>query len=522
MRVVLARKRVKPCKQDLDYIFAELDWQVEHQPWAAGPDNVAGIDDALTEDQRLRLIELVRSGPEQCIEDNGCSRERDLLDPSLFPLKYQHSRVVGESLAARSVAESMARMGLDIGHPIDPSDGEYASKEFQWLPAEIAVSEDGSLAEWTSYINSLHPETHAELYEVLAELFAACVPLLERVLARLASPVQPRIQTDASVWYKCRADPNKPTDPHDARVNYTSDFKEDADVNDIFDTDSDNTDSDCDDYDENSLSRRYNDARAYHPYAPKSFDPAKLALPATPWPELILKGRRSQVITKITTIHLTPENPKYAGGPWHMDGMANENILATAVYAYDVDNVTDPKLEFRARVKAPEFEWDDIFGVDSIYGLHGDYGPLSQPRGRISTRCGRAIAFPNLYLHKELPFRLADPTRSGYRKAVVYCLVDPRNRIPSTTQVAPQSADWLAHAVLCGPRRAERFVGCAFPIEIVRRILVLVPHMTTMVEAEEDRLKYMGEREALLDKMASIDFTGSLSVHYPEPEVSDD
>lgn len=33
-----------------------------------------------------------------------------------------------------------------------------------------------------------------------------------------------------------------------------------------------------------------------------------------------LAGKRLQVIVKIGSIHLTPENPQYAGGSWHVEG----------------------------------------------------------------------------------------------------------------------------------------------------------------------------------------------------------
>lgn len=54
-----------------------------------------------------------------------------------------------------------------------------------------------------------------------------------------------------------------------------------------------------------------------------------------------------QVIIKLSSIELTPEKPKYKGGNWHIEGMLNEHIAATALYYYDVDNVTESRISFR-------------------------------------------------------------------------------------------------------------------------------------------------------------------------------
>ncbi|KAI0750431.1 hypothetical protein C8Q74DRAFT_1211952, partial [Fomes fomentarius] len=64
-----------------------------------------------------------------------------------------------------------------------------------------------------------------------------------------------------------------------------------------------------------------------------------------------LKECQRQVIVKLANIVLTPENPKYpegralpSGGAWHVDGMANENIVATGLYYYACENVTKSPL----------------------------------------------------------------------------------------------------------------------------------------------------------------------------------
>ena len=48
-----------------------------------------------------------------------------------------------------------------------------------------------------------------------------------------------------------------------------------------------------------------------------------------------LRGRKLQVITKIASIHLTPEKPRYGGGAWHVEGMVDESIVASAITYLD-------------------------------------------------------------------------------------------------------------------------------------------------------------------------------------------
>lgn len=54
-----------------------------------------------------------------------------------------------------------------------------------------------------------------------------------------------------------------------------------------------------------------------------------------------------QVIIKIDGVELTPENPKYQGSDWQLEGQKNEHIVAVAVHAYDVQNVTESRIAFR-------------------------------------------------------------------------------------------------------------------------------------------------------------------------------
>ena len=53
-----------------------------------------------------------------------------------------------------------------------------------------------------------------------------------------------------------------------------------------------------------------------------------------------------QVIVKLASIELTPDNPEYEGGNWHIEGMLNEHIAATSIFYYDVENTTKSCISF--------------------------------------------------------------------------------------------------------------------------------------------------------------------------------
>lgn len=161
-----------------------------------------------------------------------------------------------------------------------------------------------------------------------------------------------------------------------------------------------------------------------------------------PKPKYDLAGRRLQIIFKLANIELKPENPNYPGGSWHVEGMKNENIVATGIYYYDSDNVSESYLHFRQAIdEIFDYEQNDDEGVLRDYGLQ-DEDPLNEDLGCVETKKDRCICFPNIYQHWVAPFELIDKNRPGKRKILVFFLVDPDERILSTEYVAPQQISW--------------------------------------------------------------------------------
>jgi hypothetical protein len=62
------------------------------------------------------------------------------------------------------------------------------------------------------------------------------------------------------------------------------------------------------------------------------------------------------VIVKYAEIVLTPEKPEYKGGVWHVEGTANEHIVASMVAYLQSENVSESRLHFRTMVNAPPYE----------------------------------------------------------------------------------------------------------------------------------------------------------------------
>ncbi|KAG0039807.1 hypothetical protein BGZ82_006660 [Podila clonocystis] len=191
----------------------------------------------------------------------------------------------------------------------------------------------------------------------------------------------------------------------------------------------------------------------------------------TPSPEperYDLRGQKLQVIVKLANIELTPENPKQAGGSWHVEGMTNENIVASdasGIYYYHSEKVTESRLNFRIHVKKPEYEQQDHSGCKPYQSLDG-----------FVTKEDLYIEFPNIFQHQVRPFELDDP-------------IKPEAPILSTTNVLPQQKEWAPQTDLIQQAVQK------LPAELVQEIERLIDWPIEMEEALALRLELMQERK---------------------------
>jgi hypothetical protein len=385
------------------YVLAELVHYAALRDARTGVE-VSAVDgvwqsDTLVDDKlRSRLREAVRvleqvPEAEQDWHPGSDGQVLDLVHPSLFCL-------------VREVSGAPERAWHN---PTDRYSKYEFSEKFQWLPTDLDVSDDGGVV-FRSYVNNVHPETHRELAAALPDLFARFRPLLENVLTDLRQPRPLRIEADPYGWYDSEPEyPDKSSYSDDGA--YAEAVRAWGEAQDDW----------------------WENRRPVIPDAP-AFTPPELPDDSA---RVDLRGRRLQVIVKLATIHLTPEKPEYAGGSWHVEGMLNERIVSTGIYYWDSENITESRLSFRAALDDPNYEQNDDNGLREVYGLE-DEDALNQILGSASTPAGRCLAFPNILQHRVDPFRLVDPTRPGFRKILAFFLVDPSEKIVSTSDVPPQ------------------------------------------------------------------------------------
>ncbi|KAH9914462.1 uncharacterized protein B0H18DRAFT_1144445 [Fomitopsis serialis] len=380
----------------------------------------------------------------------------DLVHPSLYPLVY-----------GRTASTSGELFEPRIDDDIDPV---FASERFQWLPSDFYVADDGAVKLMSSYINNVHPEDHVALDRVIPKVLERAVPMFEWVLSDLARETQlpTRMDLKERRFPTCIWDTAMDTEvrrlelarnPDDPWVDYYRQLKS-----------------------------------VYLDKQPKTWPDSK--------PEydggldqmnktINLRGQTLQIIVKLANIVLTPDKPEYDGGKWHVEGCLRSLPADWQPY-YDCENMSESTLSFRNAVNEPRYHGqDDSYCMMHLYGICRD-DRCVQDVGKVVTKQDRCIAFPNLYQHLVSPFRLVDPTKPGHRKILVFFLVDPHIKIPSTSVVAPQQASWIRRA-LPGTVLWERL-----PLELQDIVLSYTDLMTDQ-EAKAYREELMKERTAFVE-----------------------
>jgi hypothetical protein len=454
----------------------------------------------------------------------------DLVHPSLYPYLINCSpRISGfarrssSKLAANPVLNSPSwrhRGGFTFPErPLDPAEYEeddlarMRSTQFQWLPAEFKVDAEGRVR-IESYINNLHPIRHAALYVTIGQVFERILPLFEQVLGNLgqcgelSSPIPyfsfttPRYwdwwQKSRDIFFAEHAKKTRQGEeatlqegPATDSTDAVDDGAEDGDADGDSSANRDE-DKDGDDDEEEAEELWYETRHAaqpeiHHAETLKQMHQKRLC-------SIRLRSCNLQVIVKLADIVLTPDKPDYPGGHWHVEGMQNEAIVATAVVYYCSENVTDDHLAFRVSVHEPQYKQNDDQGVLEIFGLRNDE-PLVQDLGQVRTREGTVISFPNVYQHRVAPFGLVDRNKPGRRCMLVFFLVEPTSRIYSTAEVPPQQEEWLKEDLL------SALLAKAFPQVLGCIIWDFVgPHISMNWErAGAVRARLMRERKFALD-----------------------
>jgi hypothetical protein len=412
------------------------------------------------------------------------------------------------------------RLGLPFCHYLEADLFRWSTR-FQWLPCEAKFSqESGTDVHISSYINNLNPVHHESLYQALGKLISLAIDPWNHCLVKGANCRVPmRIRT-----YGYELKPELPQWYHNFSekiINFWSEGETTMETRSeaynelsakiktfllLPEPGGNNVEQLDDDWEEEiqwlvkekierlsswvhpepGTAFSYDDWKAgkngkaivnanKHTESKKGqdFNPGldhplyTVALQDT------FRQQGLQVVIKIGSIELTPDQPSYAGGDWNLEGQRNEHIVATAMLYFNVENVTDMRLSFRQGTFMDlEESWGSHYGesgdfaprnidpaealggvfgfekVDESENIHAIICPGTQEVGSVSTPQGRLLAWPNTLQHRAGPFTLADQSRPGHRRFVVLYLVDPHYRVCSTANVPPQQHDWWAEAAL--------------------------------------------------------------------------
>lgn len=396
----------------------------------------------------------------------------DLVHPSLWPLIYGRTRILTQNTININNCIDYIGTGDIVSKPTGsdlttkshwPASGGDSlsipslSLNFQWLPCDVVIDEDGH-AKIDSYINNLHPAEHAAMYNVINGFIEHSLPAWDIIYRWPKDFVFQRLRSDhvgpncttpdicrgdapEDGWYEC-SPWNRPL--HDGEPEREED---EPDTEGYKDSTRGKLDHDW--YEKTHPVEPVDANTQENPKADQTFH---LESDQVKTSGFFNGSSRIQVIAKLANIHLTPENPSYDGGSWHIEGQLNEHICATALFYYDNENITDSRLAFRTKSNRENlagslgYTQNDYTSIARTFAIDPIPGQDStiQDIGSVLTRSGRAVFFPNLYQHRVQPFSLADPSRSGHRKILALFLVDPAIPIISTANVPPQQPHWKA------------------------------------------------------------------------------
>ncbi|KAI9060773.1 hypothetical protein FKP32DRAFT_1577374 [Trametes sanguinea] len=468
----------------LNYIFEQLKYEASQRDedtgiFAAAIPSVYESRSLIPADLKSALVSgvsVLESVPEEEKDWHPGSNNQvlDLVHPSLYCLRIGESLVRRKDESGADVISVLSEEEYTSQRPDFASVEDFVSSDYQWLPTDFEVLGGGSVRP-LGYINNLHPTKHRALYDVISSILGRFVPLFDRVLSDVLSPEPPlAITVNPGRWYEHIKEPDFDyNQPHDE-----------------------------DPWEKWAREEKWPFIPEPIPFSPPNSD-GRI--------EFELNGRTVQVIVKLANTHLTPENPKYPGGSWHVEGMANEKIVATGLYYYASENITESRLSFRTVVGEGSdggiwmsYEQSDYQGWYTAFGFAGGKA-LNQVLGHIVAEEDKCIAFPNIYQHRVEPFELADPSKPGHRKILCFFLVDPLRRILSTSDVPPQQEDWSMEEMLRAPALRE------LPVELFQMVADYARQGTiSRKEAEEHRERLMEERAHFLvehnEKVFELEF----------------
>ncbi|KAI4835262.1 hypothetical protein E4T44_08688 [Aureobasidium sp. EXF-8845] len=386
----------------------------------------------------------------------------NLVDPSLFPLVYGRTRVLMDSgrVSLDSTINSWGRGEIVPEFPpgyfrrrrhvlsyrawseeVTPRETTYDegtwSARYQWLPCEVDfINNSGTDVRITSYVKNLHPIRFRALYGTIAKLISRSIEPWNQILIKQNRGRTPmRIRTygvepdnerpEWATWDNLReleSDRNNTAfkEAVDKIKEYLAlpepeelEEREGNQISPTWETEDGGLGK--------VLYRKWKRLRTWrHPEPGTAFgyndwkagragktiidrkidDPGfnachnfyKVALQDS------FREKGLQVVVKISSVELTPEDSAYSGTDWHLNGMLNDHIVASALHVFDAKNVTEARLSFRqqTRMEQEEFhyskyEMEKLMEVFAIPGngedmddfVMADFPPSLQDLGSV-------------------------------------------------------------------------------------------------------------------------------------------
>ncbi|KAL8904481.1 MAG: hypothetical protein Q9207_003245 [Kuettlingeria erythrocarpa] len=480
----VTRSMVEWCIEEVKYYVHDY---AESHSVPAIDGGVLKSDHCIPTSTRLGLLHAVAA-----IKDQGGAEHaqvnagaRDLIDPYLFAYTWESSRTLRQGSVSRT--DCITRCGDGEKVKMPPKDdcrqdnfGRYRndmawSRRYQWLPFDVRFTDGGRRSH---YINDLHPIRHSIIYKQVETLTDQLIPLFNRTLMDLKAPGY-----------------------HNQRIHLVC-FGRDPFI------------------DREPGPFRPPEQRAYSKYLTHDGgyqDWILVDLKREFWNTGI------QMVLHIQEIDLTPDNPRYEGEEWHVQGQTNERVCATASYVYLTSNVASPTISFRRRVfpeeaiaakgeiATPPF-LPEIFGAK-----HGE--PVIQNLGDVVLRENRVVVWPNVFQTKLDPVELQDQSRDGHLKILTLHLIDPNRRIMSTSMVPCQRRDWWGDAVRTSCPPLYRL-----PKEVFDNIIEMISEESYPVSMEEGkriRKDFLEERDTYRKKHTEAMEGYDEWDFYGEPGVGD-
>ncbi|KAJ2048652.1 hypothetical protein GGH13_009027, partial [Coemansia sp. S155-1] len=203
---------------------------------------------------------------------------------------------------------------------------------------------------------------------------------------------------------------------------------------------------------------------------------------------------------------LTPEAHSYSSKDWNVMGLANERIIATGMFFYNVANIAPCSLTFCEVLRAKHYPSDsfEYYAMCFANGLNIEYGDgahdVSQELGDVDIYEEQCVVFPNTIQYQMPELALEDATKPGHCKMLTFYFVDPSTRIPSTEIVPPQQKDWWTEDILS----SEPFRS--LPLLVMDGIMDQISYPVSLKEAKELRVEMEAEVEYLLEGISSERF----------------